>query len=156
MRFRIEAWRIIKYLLITAVVNVPLALLHGAVTNALVASQAASAGTLLTVQSYAHLLINTLLLTVLHRYFTFRATEPWFIAVPLMLLAALAWQLLKGFALTTAASSGQEALRIMSNGLAVTWFVLQYLLQRCVIYCHTTDRNGWYRRFHPDTKENES
>ena len=41
----------------------------------------------------------------------------------------------------------------MSNLLSVMWLLLQYLLQRCVIYCHTTDQNGWYRRFHSDTNE---
>lgn len=41
----------------------------------------------------------------------------------------------------------------MISILGVAWFVVSYLLQRCVIYCHTIDTNGWYRRFHPTNEE---
>ena len=153
MKFRVEIWRIAKFLLITAIVNLPLTILYGEITNALVANHSASTGVLLSVQYYAHLLISTLLLTLVHRYFTFRATEPWYIAVPIMLVAVIGWQLLKTYPMAIAARQSQEAVASMSNLLAVIWLLLQYLLQRCVIYSHTTDTNGWYRRFHPTNDE---
>ena len=153
MKFHTELWRIVKFLLITAIINLPLTILYGVVTNALVANHSASTGVLLSVQYYAHLLISTLLMALAHRYFTFRATEPWYIAVPFMLVAVIVWQLLKTYPMAIAARQSQESVTSMSNLLAVIWLLLQYLLQRCVIYCHTTDTNGWYRRFHPDTNE---
>ena len=148
MKFRVELWRIVKFLLITAIVNLPLTILYGTITNALVANHSASTGVLLSVQYYAHLLISTLLLTLVHRYFTFRATEPWYIALPIMVIAAVCWQLLKAFPLNAAAIAGAQSVVTMTYLLSGAWFILQYLLQRCVIYCHTTDQNGWYRRFH--------
>ena len=153
MKFRVELWRIVKFLLITAIVNLPLTILYGTITNALVANHSASTGVLLSVQYYAHLLISTLLLTLVHRYFTFRATEPWYIALPIMVIAAVCWQLLKAFPLNAAAIAGAQSVVTMTYLLSGAWFILQYLLQRCVIYCHTTDTNGWYRRFHPDTND---
>lgn len=153
MKFRTELWRIVKFLLITAIVNLPLTILYGAITNALVANHSASTGVLLSVQYYAHLLISTLLLTLVHRYFTFRATEPWYIAVPIMLVAVIVWQLLKTYPMAITARQSQEAVTFMSNLLVVIWLPLQYLLQRCVIYCHTIDTNGWYARFHPTNDE---
>ena len=153
MKFRVELWRIVKFLLITAIVNLPLTILYGTITNALVANHSASTGVLLSVQYYAHLLISTLLLTLVHRYFTFRATEPWYIAVPIMLVAVIGWQLLKTYPMVIAARQSQEAVTSMSNLLSIILLLLQYLLQRCVIYCHTTDQNGWYRRFHPTNEE---
>lgn len=153
MKLRTELWRIAKFLLITAAVNVPLTILYGAITNALVAHHSASTGTLLSVLSHAHMLVSTLLLTVIHRYFTFRATEKWYIAQPFMMVAAFAWQLLKTFPMNLAGRYGAEAVVPMSYLLSAMWLVLQYLLQRCVIYCHTTDTNGWYARFHPTNDE---
>lgn len=153
MKFRVELWRIVKFLLITAIVNLPLTILYGTITNALVANHSASTGVLLSVQYYAHLLFSTLLLTLVHRYFTFRATEPWYIAVPIMLVAVIGWQLLKAYPLVIASRQSQEAVTSMSNLLSIIWLLLQYLLQRCVIYCHTVDTNGWYRRFHPTNEE---
>ena len=153
MKFRTELWRIAKYILITGAVNIPLSILYGALINALAAGSSASTGTWLTVMNYAHLLISTLALTLLHRYFTFRATEKWYIAVPFMLVAAIAWQLLRTLPMAAAAKAGQDVLLTTANLLSGFWFVLQYLLQRCVIYCHTTDTNGWYKRFHPTNEE---
>ena len=153
MKFRVELWRIAKFLLITAIVNLPLTILYGAITNTLVANHSASTGVLLSVQYYAHLLISTLLLTLVHRYFTFRATEPWYIALPVMVIAVIGWHLLKTYPMAIAARQSQEAVASMSNLLAVIWLPLQYLLQRCVIYCHTIDTNGWYTRMHPTNEE---
>ena len=153
MKFRVEIWRIVKFLLITALINLPLTLLYGVVTNALVANHSASTGVLLSVQFYAHLLISTLLMALAHRYFTFRATEEWYIAVPFMLVAAIIWQLLKAYPLEAAAKTGAQSVITMTYLLSFAWMAVSYLLQRCVIYCHTTDQNGWYRRFHSDTNE---
>ena len=154
MKFRTELWRIVKFLLITFAVNLVFSLINGAVTNALVANPSLSTGRTLSLLSWAFNLGTVLVATLIHRYFTFRATEPWYIAVPFMLVAAIGWQLLKAYPLEAAAKTGAQSVITMTYLLASVWLVLQYLLQRYVIYCHTTDQNGWYRRFHIDTKEN--
>ena len=148
-KFRVELWRIVKFLLITAAVNLPLTILHGAIINGLVAAGQPSIGSALAALNYANILLSTTLLTFLHRYFTFRATEKWFIALPIMLLAAIAWQFMQAYVLSVTAKQGVEAMTAVAALLPIIWPVLSYLLQRCVIYCHTTDQNGWYRRFHP-------
>ena len=148
-KFRVELWRIVKFLLITAAVNLPLTILHGAIINGLVAAGQPSIGSALAALNYANILLSTTLLTLLHRYFTFRATEKWFIALPIMLLAAIAWQFMQAYVLSVTAKQGVEAMTAVAALLPIIWPVLSYLLQRCVIYCHTTDQNGWYRRFHP-------
>lgn len=112
-----------------------------------------SAGVAAAVHSNGQLLLSTTLLTLLHRQFTFRATEKWFIALPIMLIADFGWQFLSSLALSimTAAESNsptQDDFAALGNLRSGLWIVLSYLLQRCVIYCHTTDQNGWYRRFH--------
>ena len=89
-----------------------------------------------------------MVLTLLHRYFTFRATEKWFIALPVMLIAAIVWQLVQAYMLSVISKRGVNAVTALAAVLPLVWPVLSYLLQRCVIYCHTTDTNGWYRRFH--------
>lgn len=147
-KFRVELWRIVKFLLITAAVNLPLTILHGAIINGLVAAGQSSIGSALAALNYANILLSTTLLTFLHRYFTFRATEKWFIALPIMLLAAIAWQFMQAYVLSVTAKQGVEAMTAVAALLPIIWPVLSYLLQRCVIYCHTTDQNGWYRRFH--------
>ena len=152
-KIRVEAWRIVKFLLITAAVNLPLALVNSALVSALAAGGRTGIGAWLTVLNWVHILINMTILTLLHRVFTFRATEKWYIALPIMVIVAIAWQLLKALPLGAAAKSGQETLLALSNLLSALWLVLQYLLQRCVIYCHTTDTNGWYARFHQTNEE---
>jgi len=153
MKFRTELWRIIKFILITGVVNLPLTIAYGAIVNGLAAAGQPGMGNWLVTLNYANSLLSTTLLTLLHRYFTFRATEKWYIALPFMLVAVIAWQLLKTYPMAIAAKQSHDAAVFMSNLLAIIWPILQYLLQRCVIYCHTTDQNGWYRRFHPDTDD---
>ena len=148
-KFRVELWRIVKFLLITAAVNLPLTILHGAIINGLVAAGQPSIGSALAALNYANILLSTTLLTFLHRYFTFRAAEKWFIALPIMLLAAIACQFMQAYVLSVTAKQGVEAMTAVAALLPIIWPVLSYLLQRCVIYCHTTDQNGWYRRFHP-------
>ena len=148
-KFRVELWRIVKFLLITAAVNLPLTILHGAIINGLVAAGQPSIGSALAALNYANILLSTTLLTLLHRYFTFRATEKWFIALPIMLLAAIACQFMQAYVLSVTAKQGVEAMTAVAALLPIIWPVLSYLLQRCVISCHTTDQNGWYRRFHP-------
>ena len=153
IKLRIELWRIVKFILITAAVSFPLTLAYCAIVNALAAAGQPDMGNWLVSLNYANILLSTTLLTLLHRYFTFRATEKWFIALPFMLIAVIAWQLLEAFPMAIAARQSQEAVASMSNLLSMVWPVLSYLLQRCVIYCHTTDTNGWYRRFHPTNDE---
>ena len=153
LKFRVELWRIVKFLLITFAVNLVFSLANGSITNALVASRSASTGRVLSLLSWVFTIGSALVTTLVHRYFTFRATEPWYIALPIMVIAAVCWQLLKAFPLNAAAIAGAQSVVTMTYLLSGAWFILQYLLQRCVIYCHTTDTNGWYRRFHPDTND---
>ena len=154
-KFRRELWRIAKFILITLAVNLPFNLVNGHLVNALVAAGQPGIGNGLAALTYGNLLLSTALLTLLHRYFTFRTTGKWFIALPLMLIAAIAWQFAQALMLTYASKLGVNALTAFAALLPFIWPVLSYLLQRCVIYCHTTDQNGWYRRFHPDTNEKE-
>lgn len=152
-KFRVELWRIVKFLLITAAVNLVFSLVNMGVTNALVASRSASAGTWLSVLSYAHTILTAIIAALLNRYFTFRATEKWYIAVPVMVIAALGWNWLAALPRAASAKLGMDAALNMISLLGMAWYVVSYLLQRCVIYCHTTDQNGWYRRFHPTNDE---
>lgn len=149
-RLRIEIWRIMKFLLISEVVNIALSHLFVPLMASLTIQPAA--GALLSFVSYVRLFLCAAILALLHRYFTFRATEPWFIALPLMLLYALLWQLLTALPMTFAARQSDTAVHQMSLLLYYISLILQYLFQRYVIYSHTTDTNGWYRRFHPDTE----
>ena len=153
MKLRIEIWRIVKFILITAAVNLPLTLLNGTLVNILTANKLPGVGTWLAVITYGQLLLSTVLLTLLHRYFTFRATEKWYIALPIMVIAAICWQFVQAYVLSATAKQGVEAMTAVAALLPIFWPVLSYLLQRCVIYCHTTDTNGWYRRFHPTNEE---
>ena len=153
MKFRTELWRIVKFLLINMAVGVVLGLANGPILNAIMSSSNSSTGLWLSIHSYAHILLNATILTLVHRYFTFRATEPWYIALPIMLVFTLVWQWLGHLPMTFAARNGMETLTAMNNLLGFAAMLLQYLLQRCVIYCHTTDQNGWYRRFHPTNDE---
>ena len=148
-KFRVEIWRIVKFILITAAVNLPLTIAHGALVNGLVAVSQPGIGGWLAALNYVNILLSTTLLTLLHRYFTFRATEQWFIALPIMLLAVIAWQFMQAWILASVARLGVNAVTTSAAILPIIWPVLSYLLQRCVIYCHTTDQNGWHRRFHP-------
>ena len=143
MKFHVEAWRVIKFILITVAVYLPTSVyfVHFALH--------APSETCLSLLGYTYVILNALVLTIVHRYFTFRATTKWYIAIPIMMVTSLVWHVLLEFLLSIAVSSIAD----LSNYLWAMWFFLQYLLQRCVIYCHTTDQNGWYRRFHPDTKE---
>lgn len=153
MKFRTEVWRIIKFILITFAVNLVFSLINAGATQFLLANRSDSTGMWLSAISWGFTLGTTLVATLLHRYFTFRATEPWYIAVPIMLIAACLWQWLGSLfsaifdqmALTNIAQ--MYIAYVYIKGLL--WMLLSYLLQRCVIYCHTTDTNGWYARFHP-------
>ena len=66
-KFRVELWRIVKFLLITAAVNLPLTILHGAIINGLVAAGHPSIGSALAALNYANILLSTTLLTLLTR-----------------------------------------------------------------------------------------
>ena len=152
-KFRVELWRIAKFLLFSIVIDLLLGLISILIINEIMSSLNGSTGLRLTIHNYAHLFLGTTILTLVHRQFTFRATEKWYIALPIMLVFMLAWQWLSHFPLAIATRNSQETLTVMSNFLGIAGMLLQYLLQRYVIYCHTTDQNGWYRRFHTNTEE---
>ena len=153
MKFRVELWRIVKFLLITAAVNLVFALLDNVIIYKVLTSPSGTTGTWLSAISWGFTLGTTLVATLIHRYFTFRATEPWYIAVPIMLVAVIGWQLLEALPMGYSARLGMQSTVTMTYLLSFAWMILSYLLQRCVIYCHTTDQNGWYRRFHPTNDE---
>ena len=153
MKFRVELWRIAKFILITLSVQLPFTIINGYLVNILVAGGQSGIGDGLAALTYGNALLSTALLTLLNRYFTFRATEKWFIALPIMLLAAVVWQFAQALMLTFASKQGVNAVTTLAALLPFIWPALSYLLQRYVIYCHTTDQNGWYHRFHTDTKE---
>lgn len=142
-----ETWRAVKYLLITGAVNIVFALASGVATTQILSADTAQAGQWLSALSYACTVCSVSIATLLNRYFTFRATEKWYIALPIMLLAKLAWNLLTGMMLIQAAGSGTEVVSMTSDLLGLMWLVAAYPLQRCVIYCHATDTNGWCSRF---------
>ena len=153
MKFRVELWRIIKFILITGAVNLPLTMVYGAIVNGLSATGQPGVGNWLAVITYGQIGLSTVVLTLLHRFFTFRATEKWYIALPVMLIAAAAWQFAQAYILSAGAKISVNTLYAIAAVQPFLWPVLSYLLQRCVIYCHTTDTNGWYRRFHPTNDE---
>jgi len=153
MKFRVELWRIVKFLLITCAVNLVFTIVNNAITNVLVANRSGSIGEMLSLVSYAHTILTAIIAALLNRYFTFRATEKWYIAVPIMVIAALGWNWLSALPRAASVKLGMDAALNMISLLGMAWYVVSYLLQRCVIYCHTTDQNGWYRRFHPTNDE---
>lgn len=153
--FATEVWRAVKYLLITGAVNAAFALVSGAATTQILSADTAQAGQWLSVLSYAYTVFAVSIATLLNRCFTFRATEKWYIALPIMLLAKLAWNLLTGLMLIQVARSGTEVVSMTSELLGLLWILAAYPLQRCVIYCHTTDTNGWYARFRLGDDERE-
>lgn len=158
MKFRTESWRIVKFLLITLAVNVPLMFIWNALYQLLLTQGGMSVGLAASVYSYSQLFVSSILLTLLHRYFTFRATEPWFIAVPVMLIAAFGWQFISSASLSMSSAllhtePTTADFAMLVNVRSLLWPVLSYLLQRCVIYAHTTDTNGWYARLHPTNDE---
>lgn len=147
--FATETWRAVKFLLISSAVSLLMALVYRAAMHALLAANLSQPGLWLSVLSYAYTFFNVSISTLLNRYFTFRATEKWYIALPLMLAAAFGWNLLTGTALTLMASRADDTIiSQISTLLSILWIAAAYLLQRCAIYCHTTDTNKWYTRFH--------
>ena len=152
-KFCDELWRIVKFILITGLVNVIFSLANSYFIRSAAASNAAFLGVWVSASSWIFLLLTTAIATLLNRYFTFRATEKWYIALPVMLIAAVGWQVLQAYPMSIAARHGAEIAMSMSYLLSMIWPILSYLLQRCVIYCHTVDTTGWYRRFHPTNEE---
>lgn len=162
-RLATETWRAVKYLLICTAVSLLLAQLNRAAINAVLAAEGIQIGLVLSVLSYAYTFLNTGICTLLNRYFTFRATEKWYIALPLMLLVNFGWNWLGGAVITLTGlsiSMTPDLVAQQSMWRGILWVVASYLLQRCVIYVHTTDTNGWYARMSDqhgmDADENES
>ncbi len=150
-KFCDELWRIAKFLVISFVVSVPIAYLNGYVTSMLFVSGSPDTGLWLSLLSYVYLFLTNVGATLANRYFTVRATEKWFIAVPMMVGAQFLWNLLISFSSTlslTWMNGTIESYMMAAQIESVLWVIVSYLLQRCVIYCHTLDTNGWYRRFH--------
>lgn len=152
MKLRTEIWRIIKFLLITLAVNLAFSIVDNFM-NGLVVSRSASIGQTLSLLSYAYTILTAGIAALLNRYFTFRATEKWYIAVLVMVIAALIWNWLAALPRAASANLGVDAALNMISILGAAWFVVSYLLQRYVLYRHTADQNGWYRRFHPTNDE---
>jgi len=158
-----EILRVAKYVLITLIVNLLLNLIWHPIYQWMLEDgpAAMTMGAASAVFSYGHLISSTIILTLLHRAFTFRATEKWYIAVPLMIVAALGFRFLWawGLVLLEVAMGMQMTARVFANLTSlqgVLWTICAYLLQRCVIYCHSVDDNWWYRRFLPATDEPET
>ena len=153
MKFRVELWRIAKFVLITGAVNLAFSVANNVIVNGLAASRSGSIGQTLSLLSYAYTILTAIIAALLNRYFTFRATEKWYIAVPVMVIAALGWDVLSTLPRAASVQLGANVAMNMISILGAAWFVVSYLLQRCVIYAHTTDTNGWYARFHPTNDE---
>ncbi len=149
--FSTEAWRIAKYILIAVAINTVFTVLQQPLLNAAMAAE--QPGRAMTLLSYGRIALSTVVGCLIHRYFTFRASEPWFIALPLMIVFAAGWRLVNGICLQVLGRVSVENIVQSSYLLGLIHLVLAYLFQRYVIYCHTTDDGGWYRRFHSTTEE---
>ena len=147
-RFCDECWRIVKFLLMTFAVNIPLSLLYAKLISVSLAT--VHTGMWLSLASCAYNLLSAAVAALVNRYFTFHATEKWYVAVPTMMAASFLWSCLSNI---TAMMIPQMSLAAGVNvGAAylenVLWLAVSYLLQRCVIYRHNLDTNAWYHRFH--------
>ncbi len=155
-KFCDELWRIAKFLVISFLVGMPIIYLSSYVSRTLVASGSPYAGLWLSLENYVYLLLTNVGATLANRYFTFCATEKWYIAVPMMVGAQFLWNLLGSYSnmmLLNWLHGTPESIMAAAQIKSVLWVIVSYLLQRCVIYCHTLDTNGWYRRFHPTYDE---
>lgn len=157
-----EILRIAKYVLITLIVNLLLNMIWMPVYRWMAEDSAVmTLGAASAVFSYGHLISSTIILTLLHRAFTFRATEKWYIAVPLMIVAAVGFRFLWAWMLALLqVAMGQQmtgmAFVNLTSMQGILWMICAYLLQRCAIYCHSIDDNWWYRRHLPATDEQET
>ncbi len=147
--FRTETWRIVRYILISLALNVGFALIRQPLVNNVILSSD-QPGWLLTYFSYGQILLNTLIACLIHRYFTFRSSKKWFVALLMMLGFALAMQFLSSFAMRMASRFGMEAMITASNMLSLAELILAYLFQRYVLYRDSIDTGAWYVRFHSD------
>ena len=152
-KFRVELWRVIKFMLITAVISLFLEDIGFSFLLSLSKQHGSVSGNILSIHSSVSTIVSTVLLTIIHRYFTFRATEKCLVATASMIGAVFAWNFLYSFILSFRSNQGIAFINVSTMLKPHLWFVISYLLQRCVIYCHTTDTNGWYRRFHTNEKE---
>lgn len=130
-----EGKRIVKFLLLTILVQYFLERLRPSLTRAILFSGSPQVDLWLTVLAYAYPLMIVAVCTLVNRSFTFRSSKNWFIAVLLMMLATFLWNILRS---TVIADAGSWA--------DLLWLAISYLLQRCVIYRGTLDTNGWYDR----------
>lgn len=156
-KFCDELWRIAKFLVVSFVVGAPISYLYSRVPIELIASNSPfGAGLWLSLLNYVYLFLINVGQTLANRYFTFHATEKWYIAVPMMVGAQFLWSLLDSYSsmmLLNWLHGTPESIMAAAQIKSVLWVIVSYLLQRCVIYRHTLDTNGWYRRFHPTYDE---
>lgn len=149
--WQVELSRIAKYLMITLAVNLLLSMLWLPVYRWMTAEGGQTIRWASALYSYGHLISGTILLTLLHRAFTFRATEKWYIALPLMVASALVFRVLSSWVLVMVeAAAGMQITAVVLTRMTTLnsylWMACAYLLQRYVIYCHSTDDNWWYRK----------
>ena len=149
-RFCDECWRFVKFLLMTFAVNIPLSLLYAKLISVIPVLATVHTGMWLYLPSCAYNLLSAALAALVNRYFTFRATEKWYVAVLTIMATPFLWSCLSNI---TAMMIVQMSLAAGVNvGAAylenVLWLAVSYLLQRCVIYRHNLDTNAWYHRFH--------
>ena len=74
-KFRIELWRILRFVLITLAVEAVFSPLNSMLVGTLMANPDVPTGLWLSVFSWGFTIISTPVATLVHRYFTFRATE---------------------------------------------------------------------------------
>ena len=81
-KFRVELWRIFKFILITLAVEAVFSPLNSMLVRTLMVNPDIPTGVWLAVFSWGFTIISTPVATLVHSYFTFRATVKWYIAVP--------------------------------------------------------------------------
>ena len=154
-KFRTELWRIVKFLLITISTTLLFAAMYLSFNDAALQPES-RCYELLDGTLYVLAGLCVLTQTLLHRWLVFRTNGPWWTVVIMVLLA-----LFLTYVPFSNDSTDPDCARVYTPAylselafwMVTFWLPVSYLLQRCVIYCHTTDTNSWYRRFHPDTNE---
>lgn len=155
MKFRTELWRIVKFLLITISTTLLFAVMYLSFNNAVLQPES-SCYEFLDGTLYALSGLCVLTQTLLHRWLVFRTKGPWW-AVAILVLLALFWTYFP----FSNDSIDPDCARVYTPAylselacwMVTLWLLVTYLSQRYLLYCHTTDTNGWYRRFHPTNDE---
>lgn len=141
--FKTEGRRIVRYLLLTLAAQQLFERLSPSLTRAILFSGSPQTDLWMTLLVYCYPLVITAVCTLINRYFTFHASKKWYIAVLLMMLATVLWNILGNIIIMIRSSSG-EVISGAGYMEELLWLTVSYLLQRCVIYRHTLDTNNWY------------